>query len=280
MLGRSGVEVGRIGLGSSYGMGQVDIERGFERGINFLYWGALRHPGFGKAIREIARRHRDELVVAIQSYSRSSLAIGRSVELALRRLHIEYADILVLGWWNRTPSDRILDAALTLREAGKIRHLMISCHHRPAFASIIADPCYDAIMVRYNAACRGAEQEVFPRIAESDAPPGVAAFTATRWGTLLAPHLVPQGEPTPRASDCYRFALTHPQVHMCISRPKNRAELDETLAALERGPMDQDELAWMHRVGETVYRAWSGRTMPWQVARRLARALRRRQLPS
>jgi predicted aldo/keto reductase-like oxidoreductase len=53
----------------------------------------------------------------------------------------------------------------------------------------------------------------------------------------------------PRASYCYRFALSHPLVNLVLAGPKNGAELDEALAALDRGPTDADELAWMRRVG-------------------------------
>ena len=98
-----------------------------------------------------------------------------------------------------------------------------------------------------SAAHPGAEEEVFPKLGAN--PPGVVAYTATRWGDLLNPSLTPEGEATPRASDCYRFALSHPAVQVCLAGPKDRAELDEALCALDRGPMSDEELAWMKRVG-------------------------------
>ncbi|HTM18974.1 MAG TPA: hypothetical protein VL172_00645, partial [Kofleriaceae bacterium] len=139
ILGRTGLQVGRIGLGSSYGIGGADVERAFERGINYLYWGTRRTGGFGRAIRDLARRHREQMVVVVQSYTRAGMTLRPSVELALRRLDLDHADILLLGWWNAPPPDRIVDAALALREAGRVRHLMISCHHRPTFERYIAD---------------------------------------------------------------------------------------------------------------------------------------------
>jgi hypothetical protein len=128
---------------------------------------------------------------------------------------------------------------------------MISCHHRPTFAQYIPDPVWGGVMVRYNAAHRGAETEVFPHLTGVD-DPGVVAYTATRWGALLDPALTPKGDPTPRGSDCYRFALTNPAVDVVIAGPRNGAELDEAMAALDRGPMSDDELAWMRRVGDSV----------------------------
>ena len=251
-LGSSGLEVSRLGLGSSYGVSGKDVERAIERGVTYLYWGSRRRDDFGKAIARAARKDRDRLCVVVQTYSRSALAIGPSLEVALRRLGLEYADVLLLGWWNAPPPERIVDRALELREAGKCRALMVSCHHRPTFQRFIADPVWGGIMVRYNAAHRGAEAEVFPYVAASPSPPGVVAYTATRWGALVDPAVVPAGEPVPRASDCYRFALSAPEVDVVLAGPRNGAELDEAMAALDRGPMSAEELAWMRRVGDGV----------------------------
>jgi predicted aldo/keto reductase-like oxidoreductase len=129
---------------------------------------------------------------------------------------------------------------------------MVSCHHRPTFERFIADASFDALMLRYSAAHPGAEREVFPLLGGSSRRQGTVAFTATRWGTLLDPARTPQGEATPRASDCYRFALSNPNVDVCLSGPKDATELDEALAAVERGAMEEDELAWMRRVGAVV----------------------------
>jgi aryl-alcohol dehydrogenase-like predicted oxidoreductase len=46
--------------------------------------------------------------------------------------------------------------------------------------------------------------------------------------------------------------LSRPEVDVVISGPANGEELDEALAALDRGPMSDDELAWMRRVGDGV----------------------------
>jgi aryl-alcohol dehydrogenase-like predicted oxidoreductase len=249
-LGHTGLRVTPIGLAASYGVGEKDTARAIERGVNYLYWGSRREAGFGRAIRDAARRRREDLVVVVQSYTRAGSLLRGSVERALKKLETDYCDLLLLGWWQKPPPRRIVDAALELRDAGRARHLMISCHHRPTFEALARQPEWAALMVRYNAAHPGAETEVFPRLPVRR--PGVVAYTATRWGQLPNPKLTPKGEATPRGSDCYRFALTNPSVDLVLCGPKDAAELDEALAALDRGPMSADELAWMKRVGAAV----------------------------
>ncbi|MEO8877937.1 MAG: aldo/keto reductase [Polyangiaceae bacterium] len=264
-FGSTGLKVGAIGLGSSYGVGGKDIERAYDRGVNFFLWGSRRRGGFGEGLKAVARNHRENTVIAIQSYSRVGWLMKPFVHSALTNLGTDYVDVLGLAWWNDLPSRRILDAAIALRDAGKVRNLMVSCHHRPSFERFAGERAYDGWMFRYNAAHPGAEREIFPLLADEEtARPGTLAFTATRWGSLLDPRITPPGEKTPRASDCYRFALSHPKVDVCLAGPKNSEELDEALAALERGPLDADEMAWMRRVGKIIRdRDSSGRAMSW-----------------
>jgi aryl-alcohol dehydrogenase-like predicted oxidoreductase len=251
-LGATGRTVGPIGLGSSYGLPGPEVERAFDRGVSFFLWGSRRRAAFGRGLREVARKDRARATIAIQTYSRAAWAMPGSVDSALRALGTDYVDILCLAWWNAPPPERIVERALALQQSGKVRALMISCHERPTFAALAADGRYDALMVRYNAAHPGPEQEVFPHVAAAARRPGVVAFTATRWGSLLDPAHAPDGDRAPAASDCYRFALSHPQVDVCLSGPRNGAELDEALLAVERGPLDEGEMAWMCRVGASV----------------------------
>jgi predicted aldo/keto reductase-like oxidoreductase len=82
----------------------------------------------------------------------------------------------------------------------------------------------------------------------------MVAFTATNWRQLLDPKRVPPGERTPTATDCYRFVLSNPAVDVCMTGPANQAQAAEALRAMEIGPMSADELAWMRRVGDFIYK--------------------------
>ena len=156
-LGRTGLSVVPLGLAASYGIAARDVERAFERGINLFYWGSRRSPEFGRALRLIAGRGRGKVVTVIQTYARSPSRIARSLEKALRDLGLDYTDVLLLGWWNLPPPERILSTAAELVQRGRARHLMISCHHRPTFPVLARDPRVGLLMVRYNAAHPGAD---------------------------------------------------------------------------------------------------------------------------
>ncbi len=249
-LGRTGLRVVPLGVAASYGIPGKEVERAFERGLNLFYWGSRRAPDFGRALARIAARDRSKVVTVVQTYSRSPSGIGRSLEDALRELRLDRTDVLLLGWWNLPPPERILAAAADLVRRGKARHLMISCHTRPTFPVLARDPRLGLLMMRYNAAHPGAEREVFPHLPAGR--PGVVAYTTTSWGQLLDPALVPAGESVPAGTDCYRFVLSSPHVDACWTGAKNGRELDAAMRALDLGPMNEVELAWMRRVGEGV----------------------------
>ena len=253
-LPHTDLEVSPIGLGSSFGVAASDLEYAFDHGINYFYWGSIRRPGFAAGLRRLAKGKRDEIVVVLQSYARWPGALLRAnVESGLWRLGLDDADVLVLGWHNSRPSQAVLDTALELRESGRVRHLMMSGHQRSFFPEMAKEDLFDAFMVRYNAAHRGAEHDVFPHLPGHDERPGIVAYTATRWGSLLDPRKTPDGDRTPTAGDCYRFCLSHPDVDMTLCGPEDLAQVKHACEALEKGPLSHEELAWMRRVGDAVY---------------------------
>ena len=254
-LGRSGLQVSKLGLGSSFKAPTSSYLEAFDQGVNYFYWGSIRREEMGSAIREIASDRRDQLVVLLQSYSRLGFLLSTFVERGLRKLGLDQADGLLLGWHNQMPSRDVLDAALELRERGLIRSIGLSTHRRSLLPTLVDNDAFEFWHVRYNAVHRGAERDVFPSLTERDVSsrPGMVTYTTTRWGNLCDPKKTPKGERTPTGTDCYRFALSHPQVDMCLAGPDNPEHMKQALTALEQGPMDAVELAWMRGVGDYIY---------------------------
>ena len=252
VLGRTDRTVCRLGLACSYGADDRCVAMAFDHGVSYFYWGTFRRGSFGTGLRTL-RNARDRILVTVQSYSRIAGLLGWSLERALGKLGMDYADVLLLGLWNQPVRPAILDAARRLRERGRVRYLAVSTHHRPLVPKLAAGGDIDIVHVRYNAIHRGAEREVFPLLPPRKSRAGIVSFTATSWGQLLTPSRVPSGDRVPAASDCYRFVLSNPAVDVCLAGPKDPLQFQAALDALDRGPMNDDELAWMRRVGQAKY---------------------------
>ena len=252
ILGKTGLRVGRLGVASSYGAPPGAFEEAFERGCNYFYWGSLRKSGMGKAIKNICQKgKRSDLIIVIQSYSRSGPLLELSCRRALQSLALDYGDVLLLGWYRKKPPRRIMDRANALKRDGMFRFLALSSHNRNLFPQLAKEDMFDIFHLRYSAAHRGAESATFPSLLGENKP-GVVSYTATRWGQLLQEEKMPPGESPPSASDCYRFVLSHPAVDICMTGPKNMEQMHQALRSLDLGPMNEAELKRMRRIGDHV----------------------------
>jgi aryl-alcohol dehydrogenase-like predicted oxidoreductase len=252
-FGRTGLRVSRIGLAGGYGVPAIAVEKAFhEYGVNYFYW-VSRKPGMRDGLKVLARSGREDLVVAVQSYSRSGFFLNRSVEKALRDLETEYVDVLFLGWFNQMPKQRLIETARILREQGKVRFLGVTGHNRGFHGQMAREPdrVFDVLQIRYNPAHRGAETEVFEGLPLD--PPGISTYTATRWGKLLKVKNMPPGEAPLTAADCYRFVLSHPAVDVCIAGPRSESQMVDGLKALSLGPLDAQEIERARKIGDHVH---------------------------
>jgi len=130
--------------------------------------------------------------------------------------------------------------------------LGISSHQRPLFQGFLKDGFYDVFHLRYNAAHRGAEKDIFPFL-NKKTDPGIVSFTNTRWGDLLKAKNMPKGIQPMSASDCYRFSLSNPNVHVAISGPKNDKELESALCVLGSDPVSGNEMEKFRKIGDHVH---------------------------
>ena len=257
-VGRTEMQTSRLGIGSTFGAPASAIEEAFERGINYLYWGTVRRPEFARAMVNLSRRHRDELILTIQSYSKNPESIAGEVEEALKSAGVEYFDFLLLGNRGEVPEDAYVDVFERLRERGKVRFMSISSHNRPMLPKLLAgyaagESPYELLMLRYNAVHRGAERDVFRFVPETGPKPLVVAYTATRWRHLLDPGKMPPGEKPLRARDCYRYSLSHPAVDMVLCGPASAEQMREAILALERGSLEAHERERIERIGAYLY---------------------------
>lgn len=256
VLGRTGLKVGRLGIASGYGAPAEAIEEAFERGCNYWTWGTVvkgRSKPMLKAIRSVAAKgQRDKLVLAMFTYAHSAFFTEKLLHKGLRAAGLDHTDLLILGYFSKTPPRRVVEGALKLKEKGLARFIGLSSHNRRLVATLAAEGVIDAFHFRYNAAHRGAETEIFPTLPAAGGP-GMVAFVGTANGRLLKSKNMPPGEVPPSAADCYRFVLSHPNVNVCMTGTKTIEQLRENLSVLDKGPLTEADLARMRRIGDFIH---------------------------
>jgi len=255
-FGRTGLMVSRIGLAGGFGAPAAAIEKAFhEYGVNYLWVSFLKRSNMKRAIRNLAPRHRDDLCIVLPWPARGGFFLQNYVERWLKKLKIERADLLVLQDLGKPPSRKLVDRVQRLTDSGKVRFVGMSSHDRPLFGKIARGEVQapgDFFQIRYNAVHTGAEQDIFPHLPQANRP-GIVIFTATCWGKLLKPKLMPPGERPLAPADCYRFVLSHPDVNVCTTGPSTAAQMEDNLKALDAGPLDEEEMARVRRIGKHIY---------------------------
>lgn len=254
VLGKTELQAGRLGLAGSYGASADVYEWAFERGCNYFYSGSGRKRSeMKKAVRNLtAKGFRDRMIISVQTYARWGIMTEVFFRNALKRMGIEFADVLMLGWHNSRPTARLMDFAFRMKEKGLCRFIGMSGHNRKLFSQLIPEGQFDLFHIRYNAAHRGAKTDCFPAF-EHRNPPGLVTYTATRWGHLLMDKHMPEGQIPLTAPDCYRFSLSDPRVNICLCGPKNMDQMKTALTALEMGPLDEEEKKRLIRIGDHVH---------------------------
>jgi predicted aldo/keto reductase-like oxidoreductase len=230
-LGLASREDGRLSLD--------DVHHALDRGINFLNW-----PGsedvLSRAIAALGPG-REAVVVCTQFSARTAAEAAAELRAILATLETDYIDVLTFYYvekpweWDELCGPRgALGYCRAACREGVVRRLGLTTHQRKLAAAVARSRALDLLMIRYNAAHRGAEQEVFPVTDALGMP--VIAYTALRWGALLRPTPDdPPGFVVPRAPQWYRFVLQSPSVTVALMAPHDRAELEEDLSVLETG---------------------------------------------
>jgi predicted aldo/keto reductase-like oxidoreductase len=255
MLGRTGVKASRLGIASGYGADGAMVEEAVAWGVNYLYWGAWRSKRMAAGIKRVVQRNREDLIIVVHSSARSKSSLDRVIQKSMKRLGVDHLDVLLLsmGGSKIKPSQRLMEHAFELKDRGLVSFLAVSSHNRLVFREFEEQKLFDIFHIRYNAAHRGAEKQVFDTLPQEGGP-GVVSFTNTRWGSLLNPANMPPGESTPTPTDCYRFVLSHPKVHVAVCAPNSMRQLRENLRILEMGPMSEEEMDRMRHIGDHVYK--------------------------
>jgi predicted aldo/keto reductase-like oxidoreductase len=236
-----------------------DVLFAVERGVNFLNWCGVP-DGLSTAVANLGAR-RSEVVVCVQFEARTAADARSELNQILRQLHSDYVDVLTFyyveepaEWEQIAGPSGALEYLVTAKRDGRVRFLGLTSHQRRLAAETARSGALDLLMIRYNAAHRGAETEVFPVTDVLGMP--VVVYTCLRWGALLRPTPDdPPGFVVPRAPAWYRFALQAPSVTVALMAPESRTKLEEDLTVLAAsGPLTCKEHERLAEHGRRVRR--------------------------
>ena len=214
-----------------------DVHSAIERGVNYLNW--CGHPdGMRDAVRE-RRSNRSDVMVAVQCSARTAKDAGQELQRLLRELNTDYLDVVTYyyveqesEWAQITSQGGAAEVLESARSDGVVRAIGLTSHQRRLAAGWAQSGRLDLLMIRYNAAHRGAETDVFPVTRALGLP--TVAFTCQRWSCLSAPTPDdPLGMQLPSAPEWYRFALSCPDVSVSLMAPNGRQELDGNLTLID-----------------------------------------------
>ncbi|WP_286777574.1 aldo/keto reductase [Leclercia sp. UBA1284] len=230
------------------------IKHALDGGITFFdtansYSDGSSEEIVGRALRDFARR--DEVVVATKVYHQvgdlpeglSRAQILRSIDDSLRRLNMDYVDLLQIHRWDyNTPIEETLEALNDVVKVGKARFIGASSMHAAQFAQALDLQAqhgwarFVTMQNHYNLIYREEEREMLPLCYQE----GVAVIP---WSPLARGRLTrPWGETTARSvSD--EFGKT-----LYLESDANDAQIAERLAAIAEethATRAQVALAWL-----------------------------------
>ena len=230
------------------------IQHAIEGGINFFdtansYSDGSSEEIVGRALRDFARR--DDIVVATKVYHQvgdlaeglSRAQILRSIDDSLRRLGMDYVDLLQIHRWDyTTPIEETLEALDEVVKAGKARYIGASSMHARQFAQALALQQQNGwarfvtMQDHYNLIYREEENEMLPLCQRN----GVAVIP---WSPLARGRLTrPWGETTARlVSDEFGKSLYSASEENDAQIAGNLADVAEELDASRA----QVALAWL-----------------------------------
>lgn len=265
-LGKTGIEVSPLILATWSFAGRKgpfgerlparDVERAFHELDTNALFATPKMKELAEGVRRLIRAgHRDEMVLVSLAGIPTAGRVLAYWNRCSRSFGIEMIDVFLMGWVQRSWYLRhsVWHAMNLLKESGRVRAIGFSIHDRRLAARLVQelDPPPDVLMIRYNAAHRGAETDIFDHLPEEK--PGVMAYTTTRWGELLQAR--PEaGFPTGMtAPECYRFALAHPAVDAALCGARAWSELEEDVHGVREGPLSPERYEEIKRFGDAVH---------------------------
>ena len=266
ILGRTGLEVTRLGFGAAHRRAMTDQEMDaqlnavLDAGINFVDT-ANDYGNSEEMIGRFLRHRRDEYVLATKcgchpdGHIWTGENLFRGLHESLERMRVDYVDVMQLH--NPTVAEceqgELVDALQDMRAQGKVRWIGMSTT-LPHLPTYLDWDVFDVYQIPYSALERDHE-DWLTTTAQAGAgaiirggvalgKPGVGLGKSDRWQAFTEAGLAELRQADESdTSFVLRYTLTHPDVHTIIVGTTNPAHLAENVQAIQNGPLPQDVYA-------------------------------------
>jgi aryl-alcohol dehydrogenase-like predicted oxidoreductase len=258
-LGKSGLKVSAIGLGTNQFGGKVDLDgtkeiiaTALDNGINFIDTADVYQQGRSEEyIGEALKGKREQALVATKVFfkmgegpndqSASRQHIMNGVDSSLRRLQTDYIDLYQIHRWDgQTPIEETMRALDDLVRSGKVRYLGASnfsawqLTHANAVAELKGWTQFVSIQPHYHILEREIEKELIPACEYFGL--GILPYFPLAGGFLTGKYK--EGQPTPEGSR----GETSEYVQRYMT-PENYAVLAKLMAFADERQHTLNELA-------------------------------------
>lgn len=258
-LGQQGLAVSPFCLGLVHE--PETIGAAFNAGINFFFLTADMHWPLYDASRRgleqlLARGHgiRHEIVVAAVCYpTQPEFCYSPFEELVAATAGLDHLDVLVAGGAYASEFAARLTVYQEHRRGNFLgaRAIGATFHDRQAARQAPAEDALDIAFVRYNPGHAGAREDLLPHLRQ---PTSTLLFGfKSTFGYVGSAEMTELGLPGdvywhPEITDHYRFALSRPELDGLLVAPRTPQEVTALAAALEEGPLSEEEETYLMRV--------------------------------
>ena len=260
VLGRTGLQVTRLGYGSGHRKPMDDDQRRtilnavLDSGINFIDTA----KGYGNSEELIGRylsHRRSGFYLATKGDTWTREGLFQGLHQSLRRLKTDYVDVIQLH--NPTVEEcergNLVEALLEMRRQGKVRWIGVSTT-LPHLPTYLQWGVFDTFQIPYSALERDHEDWI-TKAAEAGVgiinrggaalgEPGVGVGDPDLWRKFEQANLDElRQEGESRTAFVLRFTLTHPHTNTIIVGTTNPGHVRENVQAMLRGPLSPDVYA-------------------------------------
>lgn len=261
-LGKTGVKVPCLSLGSSAGEDPILLRKALDWGVN--YWdtsyvaaGGNSELGIGKFISQNPKLRKELFIVTKESESRSADDLEARLQKSLERLQTDYVDLYVGVYMMNRPeqlTDELKQWAEGAKKKGKIRYLGVTTHRNMQDCLKAAAACgwVDTVMTAYNFRLMQDEEMNKAMDACAKAGVGIVAMKTQAFGQEaesdtdreLMEHFLEKGYTEAQAK--IKAVLTDERISSVCSTMNDIAMLTENVAAaLDKTSLSQQDMDFL-----------------------------------